>query len=332
MITRIKLLTCHITGLTIILMFGCCDPKEPQHTPVLSTVSLSGIRVSTAASGGFITDDGGEIVTSRGVCWSTNPLPAITDSKTTDGTGTGKFISQVTGLSPNTTYYLRAYAVSSLGAGYGTELSFTTFSDTLVDADGNTYSAIQIGDQLWMAENLKTTKFSDYTPVPLVPDPMIWAGLSEPAFCWYNNNDDTCKTIYGALYNWYNIDTAGNGRKNICPDGWHVPSDAEWTALTNFLGGEGVAGGKMKEQGTSHWLSPNHGATDESRFNGLPGGGRFYSGDFSGLGSKGGWWSSTEVDSFPWSARGRYLYYNYSYVYRGYGSKNDGFSIRCVRD
>jgi len=181
-----------------------------------------------------------------------------------------------------------------------------------------------------MAENLKTTKFNDNTAIPLVADITAWAALSTPGYSWYNNDAATFKATNGALYNWYALDAASNGGKNVCPTGWHVPTDDEWTTFTTFLGGESVAGGKMKETGTAHWQSPNTGATNESGFTALPGGGRYFDGTFSSIGSIGCWWSSTEL--LTTSARGRYLYFNYSLVYRGSGSKQDGFSVRCIKD
>lgn len=316
----------------MVFLTACNSDKAEEFPPVLSTGDLTSIKPTTAVCGGYVSDEGGTEVTARGVCWSTLSGPVLTDNKTIDGKGIGRFTSRLTGLTPTTTYYARAYATNRLGTSYGDELIFRTYTDTLIDIEGNVYNTISIGNQIWMAENLKATKFTDNTSIDLVADLFDWALLAGPGMCWYNNDADTCKVVYGALYNWYTVDTVTNGMKNLCPDGWHVPSDAEWTNLTEFLGGESIAGGKMKEEGTAHWISPNIGATGESGFTGLPGGGRFYDGTFSSLGSKAGWWSSTEVESFPWSARGRYLYYNYTHTYRGFGSKNDGFSVRCVKN
>jgi uncharacterized protein (TIGR02145 family) len=160
---------------------------------------------------------------------------------------------------------------------------------TITDVDGNVYNEIVIGSQTWMKENLKTTKFNDGTPIPLIISNNDWKySLSASGYCWYNN-DISNKNIYGALYNWPSIIT-----NNLCPIGWHVPTKSDWSILTTFLGGLSVAGGKMKETGTMHW-SLNIVATNESNFTALPGGFR-YAGDgtFNYLGNFGYWWSSTQ--------------------------------------
>ena len=202
------------------------------------------------------------------------------------------------------------------------------------DIDNNKYDLITIGTQTWMAENLKTTRYNDGTVIPLITDGTLWGTASSntsPAYCWYNAPNETTNLItYGALYNWYAINTTTNGNKNVCPTGWHVPTDEEWTTLTNALGGTGVAGGKMKEAGLAHWNTPNEGATNESGFAGLPGGIRNYDGSFNFIGSFGYWWSSTEFNTT--SARYRYLFYNDGFVFRGVYSKGSGFSVRCLRN
>jgi uncharacterized protein (TIGR02145 family) len=168
--------------------------------------------------------------------------------------------------------------------------------EVVKDIDNNKYDIITIGTQTWMAENLKTTRYNDGTLIPLITDNTPWGNAStnkSPGYCWYNNVPANL-IAYGALYNWYAINTASNGNKNVCPTGWHVPTDGEWTTLTNALGGTGVAGGKMKEAGLAHWVTPNTGATNESGFAGLPGGYRKGDGTFVNVGSYGYWWSSTE--------------------------------------
>ena len=204
------------------------------------------------------------------------------------------------------------------------------------DVEGNLYKAVKIGNQVWMSENLKTTKYNDGTTIPNVTDNTAWAALPTGAYSWYNNDATTYKATYGALYNWYAVDNnpstkaASNGGKNVCPTGWHVPSDAEWTTLTTFLGGEAVAGGKLKETGTTHWTAPNTGATNETGFTALPGGSRGGYGTYGSIGNYGNWWSSTESSAtYAW---GRYMGYDDAGVGRGGGSKQYGFSVRCVRD
>jgi uncharacterized protein (TIGR02145 family) len=205
---------------------------------------------------------------------------------------------------------------------------------TLSDIEGNIYKTIKIGDQVWMAENLKTTKYNDGTVIPLITDGTLWGTASTngaAAYCWYNApNESTNLTTYGALYNWYAVDTLSNGNKNVCPTGWHVPTDGEWTTLTTYLGGEGVAGGKMKEAGLAHWKSPNEGATNESGFAGRPGGFHSNRGTFSNVGYYGSWWSSSEFNTTDaWS---RDLVYDDDLVLRGSFNKGSGFSVRCLRD
>jgi len=240
-----------------------CLKGEATLMPTLTTTAVSSITQTTATSGGNITTDGGATVTAIGVVWSTtqNPTVETNHGKTTDGSGTGSFTSNLTGLAAGTTYYVRAYATNSVGTSYGNEVSFTALpaSETVTDADGNTYNTVTIGTQVWMKENLKTTKYADGTAVANVTDNTAWT-TAGAAYAWYDNNISN-KATYGALYNWYAVDPASNGNKNLCPTGWHVPSDAEWTSLTTNLGGESVAGGKLKEDGTSNWLTPNTGAT-----------------------------------------------------------------------
>jgi uncharacterized protein (TIGR02145 family) len=205
----------------------------------------------------------------------------------------------------------------------------------VTDVDGNSYNAVVIGTQTWMAENLKATKYNDGTAIPNVTDNTAWGALTTGAYCDYSNTPSN-STIYGRLYIWYSVDNnsatkvASNGGKNVCPTGWHVPTNSEWSSLTTYLGGESVAGGKLKEIGTAHWLSPNTGATNETGFTALPGGYRYGNGAFSYIGTGGNWWSSTESStSDAWL---RYLRYYFSNVYGYPINKQDGFSVRCLKD
>ena len=196
---------------------------------------------------------------------------------------------------------------------------------TITDIDGNVYNTVIIGDQVWMAENLKVTHYRNGDPVPNVTDDTDWKNLTTGAYCNYDNNTNNSAT-YGCLYNWYAV----NDSRNIAPEGWHVPSNAEWQILINYLGGSSVAGGKMKETGTTHWNSPNTGATNESGFSALPGGYRHRSGSYDSMGSGAPLWSSTEYDSG--NAWARALSGNYSEVHHGNSTNLFGFSVRCVRD
>ncbi|NDC42012.1 MAG: hypothetical protein EBZ77_10760 [Chitinophagia bacterium] len=535
---------------------------NPGQLATLSTLPVGNISNTSATSGGNITTNGGTPVTQRGVVWSTSPSPTTANNQSSDGSGTGNYTSNLTGLSANTTYYVRAYATNSAGTAYGNELSFTTaggagsitalncgggstagtltagiaasgVSSTVLYTGGNggsytgqtvsstgvtgltatlsagnfsngagsltytitgtpgtggtasfvlnvggqnctlsrtvnapvgsitalncnsatnngtltagtassgvnssvpytggnggsynsqtvsstgvtgltasltagnfangagslTYTitgtpsaagtasfALNIGGQNctlnltvnagsgivsnpgagvtyggvnyptvvlgngqeWMAQNLNTTQYNDGTAIPLVTDTNQWAanynnGTTLPMMCWYNNDQATyTANTFGALYNWYAVSPTTNGNRNVCPTGWHVPSDAEWSVLINYLdpnanGGNtnpNVAGGKMKSTGTQYWLSPNQDATNESGFSGLPGGAR---GNgvlpFVSIGEYGYWWSSTE-DSTT-NAWLRYLGYTNGNVGRITNDKGNGFSVRCLRD
>ncbi len=193
----------------------------------------------------------------------------------------------------------------------------------ITDKDGNVYSSLIIGNQIWMAENLKTTKYNDGTVIPVVTDVTEWQALITGAYCWFNN-ETTNKSTYGALYNWYAVNTG-----KICPTGWHVPTDGEWTTIINSLGGEMIAGGKLKEAGTTHWVFPNVDATNSINFKALPGSGRGYVGTFFQLGYSGDWWSSTERATEAW---GYELISGNGYVYRNPFPKGNGFSVRCIKD
>ena len=185
-----------------------------------------------------------------------------------------------------------------------------------------------------MVENLKTIKYNDGTAIPLVTNNTTWGNLTTPGFCWYNNDSATNKTIYGALYNWFAVHT---GR--LCPTGWHVPTDADWSTLIVYLGGVNVAGGKMKStgtigDGTGLWQDPNTGATNESGFTALPGGERTLGGAFLGIGTGGAWWSSS-IGDIAGDTDYRYLEYDYNIVYfMGVGGDflMEGHSVRCLRD
>ena len=199
---------------------------------------------------------------------------------------------------------------------------------TVTDIDGNIYKTV-IGNQVWMAENLKTTHYNDGSSIPNITDNTEWTKLRNGAYCWYDNNI-AYKSIYGALYNWYAVDT-----RKLAPTGWHLPTDTEWAKLTKYLGGRDIAGGELKEYGTSHWNSPNTGATNATGFSALPGGYRsYYNGSYDGLGTTGYWWTATENNPQDESAYGRGLYYGSIDVSRGnnWHYKPEGNSVRCIKD
>jgi uncharacterized protein (TIGR02145 family) len=197
---------------------------------------------------------------------------------------------------------------------------------TITDIDGNVYHTIVIGDQAWLQENLKVTHYRNGDSISKVTDNSIWSNLTAGAFCNYQFNQ-YFDTIYGKIYNWYAV----HDSRKICPAGWHVATDAEWTTLVNYLGGGNVAGGKLKESGTSHWKSPNIGATNETGFTALPGGMRYNSGSFNWLYQHGYWWTSTEINSTSaWFWRLDYTVSNAERM--NFYDKNTGMSVRCVMD
>lgn len=197
---------------------------------------------------------------------------------------------------------------------------------TVKDGDGNSYGIVVIGTQTWMSKNLATTKFSDGSAITHVPDGTEWRNQTSPAYSWYENKKETYGNVYGAMYNAYAVKTG-----KLCPSGWHVPSEEEWTILSNFLGGAAIAGGKLKEAGLSHWQSPNLGATNESGFGALPGGTRWNSQTGVSIGYSGNWWTTT-VGNYPSFSRAVTIHYNYSYVYFGGFDNGYGFSVRCIKN
>ncbi len=233
-------------------------------------------------------------------------------------------------LAVNTTYYWKVVAKDGKGGtGESAVWSFTTdiieWSDTthgiFTDPrDNNEYNVVKTGDQIWFAENL-----SYEISGKEITDNSAWSNLSSPGYCWYNNDKATYGDTYGALYNWYAVNTG-----NLCPPGWHVPTDVEWGTLINYLGGGNVAGGKLKETGTTHWNSPNTDATNETGFTALPGGYREVPGTFFNISYFGFWWSSTENNAG--NAWYRYMNYIDAHIPRYNDDKKFGYSVRCLRD
>ena len=211
------------------------------------------------------------------------------------------------------------------------------FGDCIKDIDGNSYKTVTIGTQTWMGENLKVSKYNDGTAISNLTDNTQWQNNTTGAWSYYNN-DVANNAKYGKLYNWYAVSKTSNGNKNVCPTGWHVPTNAEWAVLTYYLGNnhldDTVAGGKMKEVGTTSWESPNTDATNTSLFAALPGGRRF--GYFDNYKNNGGfWWSSSEVDTsdpYPFGAWGLLISYNNGGAFIGEMVKSNGLSVRCLKD
>lgn len=319
-------------------------PEVPLVTtnPIIDFTNTSAKIEGRVASGGFTA------ITERGFFWGTSPTPELTGTKVLVGTDTGIFSTTLKELTPETKYYLKAFATNSMGTNFGEQINFITRTGKITDIDGNIYYTQTIGNQIWMAENLKTTRYADGSPIPLVNTKIMWNALSitSKAYCWYDDSIKN-KDIYGALYNWAAAmnEVAGStsnpsGVQGVCPTGWHLPSNAEWKELETFLGGGYNAYGKMKEPGTTHWRSPNTGATNESGFSALPGGYRTNDGSFGGynekIGTAGRWWSATE--SFP----PNYTFNDLAYGYKintnntqdfSLGDlKRNGYSVRCIKN
>jgi uncharacterized protein (TIGR02145 family) len=197
--------------------------------------------------------------------------------------------------------------------------------DPVKDIDGNSYKTVKIGTQIWMAENLKTTRFNNGTEITLVTDTTIWGGLKTPGYCWYDNDPITYKEPYGALYNGF---TAADS--TLCPDGWHVPSKDDLHQLMIFLGDSASAGGKLKEAGTTHWLTPNKGADNSSGFGALASGIRYFEGSFTSVSYYTGFWSATKTGITDQWFMG--LYYREASVVIDRRTSTIGLSVRCIKD
>jgi uncharacterized protein (TIGR02145 family) len=312
----------------------------PGAVPTLTTAPITCITQTSSLSGGNITSDNGSKIIARGVCWGTSVNPSTSDNKTTDGTDTGNFVSNLTGLIGNTLYYVRAYATNSLGTQYGDQLSFTTYALTVSDIDGNLYNAVLIGTQLWMSENLKTTKYNNGDLIGTTPTPFTdITSEYTPKYQWaYDGNEDNVSN-YGRLYTWYAIaDT-----RNVCPINWHVPNDAEWIVLELFAGMTIEAANSVEYRGTDQGLklkskqgwNSNGNGTDIYGFSAIPGGYRNYRGTYSDIGDYGCYWVFDNI-AIGYFGLYRGFGYNSMGIDRGgpvpYGERHSGLSVRCLKD
>ncbi len=333
------------------------EEPEPEQIPIV-TIEVSDISPTSARCTGNIIScqgDWGSSVSSgtRGICWSNiNVNPTISGNYENDISGyTCSFTILLDGLTPGTRYYLRGYAENIVaGIGYSNVIEFSTTGSvvgdilfnmdltygSLSDIEGNTYKTIEIGNQTWMAENLKTSKYNDGTDIPNIISQQEWINLTTPGYCWYLNNESKYKATYGGLYNWYTVKTG-----KLCPTGWHVPNLEDWATLFSYLGGDEIAVGKTRESGTTHWITTNLEVNNSSGFTALPGGTRdgfiyepYPSLDyFINLGYAGDFWSvDEERDLFD-----RYIGSSWYFYYDNSGGnwaheKPAGLSVRCVKD
>jgi len=286
--------------------------------PAVTTGTVTNITSTTATASGNVTDSGSRAITARSVCYATTPSPTITNGTVVaNGTNaTGAFTVSLTGLLASTTYYVRAYVTTSVGISYGADTVFTTSSIAA------SLPRVTIGTQVWSSKNLDVATYRNGDPIPQVTDQTQWVALTTGAWCWYNNDSATYGATYGRLYNWYAV----NDPRGLAPQGWHVPTYAEWITLTNFLGGYLVAGGAMKS--VTGWISPNTGATNSSGFTCLPGGQR--SSVFGPEGYNAYFWSSSNYDnSNAWQFD---LYFYDTGLGRGTIYSYFGCSVRVVKD
>ena len=342
--------------------------------PFVTTGSVLGVTSTTATCSGEVVSDGGASVTARGVCWSTNHNPTIADAHTSNGTGVGTFTSSLTGLTPGTTYYVRAYATNSEGTAYGEEKSFVTKNPpcpgipTVTDHEGNVYNTVRIGNQCWMKENLRTTT-SPSTGTYLIPSAGTGNTYTGKQARWYNDDSTTYAPMnYGLLYNWNaavdtfntaygetSVTTSGSNfvsvtfsghRRGICPVGWHLPSDAEWTQLENYVGSQSyytcdgnssyIARALASETGWDSAYdnctigSNDPGLNNATGFSAVPAGHRY--GSFVDAGHNALFWSSSQYPGYAHQAYNRDLYYNNADVYQYHSNKHEGISVRCLRD
>ena len=327
-----------VAGLVFLFLTGCSKkttgPPDPGPViPVLTTAAVTNILTTTATCGGTITFDGRAESTARGTCWSLSLTPEIAGLHTVDGAGTGTFTSHMADLIPDTLYYARAYATNGQGTGYGNVQSFRTLREvsyTVSDIDSNHYHLVKIGSQYWLRENLRVTHYRNGDAIPAVTADAQWKNLTTGAYSDYDNLASN-GSAYGHLYNWHAL----NDSRGLCPANWHVASDAEWTTLGNFLGGDTLAGGKLKSTGTIEggsglWYAPNTGATNSSGFTGLPGGYRINYGNFYSIGNVAYFWSSSDTASV--NAWNLVLDANNGELTRNFNLKTNGFSIRCCKD
>ena len=343
-----------IVSENIVLNF---DITSPTSLATVTTDAVANITHTTATCGGNVTADGGYSVIARGVCWSTSPNPVFNDSHISNGDGLGVFTCQLANLSEGTTYYVRAYAVNSVGTAYGNQVSFTTTTNidgqpcpgaaTVTDYDGNVYNTVQIGDQCWTRENLRVTHYSDGTPIPAGGD-----NYSYTAPYYYNYSSSGIPlSERGYLYNWAaamhgaaSSSAVPSGVQGVCPTGWHLPSDAEWTQLENYVGSQSeytcgddsyyIAKALASTEGwntsTNNCAVGNDPSSNNATgFSAVPAGSCDGS-SFDDAGSGAYFWSSTEHSSSY--AYDRHLFYYSAYVDRYDYGKRNGFSVRCLRD
>jgi uncharacterized protein (TIGR02145 family) len=309
------------------------EPPKPDIKEI-SSAATSDITTNSAVIKSLVVNSDPKRVTERGVVYGESPNPTVQDEVVKSGSGIGKYTSKLVGLKESTTYYARAYNKVDGEILYGNELKFKTltpkpkpevFSNTVVDVEGNSYRAIKFDNgHVWMADNLKTSTYSNGDPIPQIEGNSEWQNATTGAWSNYSNSSQY-NNPYGKLYNWYVVQDS----RNVCPKGWRVPTDADWLALFNQLGGANAAGGKLKLSGTSNWKPPNMDGSNSSGFNGLPGGTRNSVGAFSKIGTEGMYWSASSAGSSD--AIIKTLSFFHGVAGSGSAPKSSGMSVRCMK-
>jgi uncharacterized protein (TIGR02145 family) len=310
--------------------------------------------VSSVSSGGAITSDGGAPITSCGLCWNSTKNPTITNNITTASLNGDSFISRINYLVPNSIYYIRAYATNSSGTSYGNELTVQTYAVT--DIEGNGYHSITIGDQTWMKENLKVTKYNNGDPIgTTIPANKDISAEINPKYQWaysadYGEDSKANASVYGRLYTWYAVSDS----RNMCPTGWHVGTESEWEDMIDWLEANGYYhdGASYPDlfnklgislADTLHWKNSDIPGTignddypelrNKTGFSALPSGQRWLSGQFGKLGSSSIWWTATEQLADQRFAGAAIMTYDGTYIIiNGHLKDAGGYSVRCVKD
>jgi uncharacterized protein (TIGR02145 family) len=323
--------TKNIYSFLIFIIFGftftACKKTDKISLPVIVTNTPLYISSSSVTLGCTVKSDGGSPIVSCGLYMGISQNPETSGTQLQIASDTGTFLGQVNGLLPNSQYFIKAYAKNAKGESLGEQVAFTT-PGTITDYDNNVYETVKIGAQLWMAKNLGAYHYLNGDAILTTnPSTLDISNTTSPEYQWSYSGDDANAIIYGKLYTWYAITDS----RKVCPTGWHIPTDSDWTTMESTLGGFLIAGSELKESGNSHWVSPyNVDATNESCFKALPGGYRNASGGFFYLGNYGYWWSSTEGDiNNAWI---RTLFVQSGQISKEGFLKMNGASVRCIKD
>ena len=320
--------------------------------PTVTTTAASSVTANSAVTGGDVISDGGVPVTERGICWNTTGNPTMADNVIASGSGTGSFSVNMTGLSGGTTYYVKAYAINAVDTSYGSTINYTTLipwtcGNTITDYDNNAYNTLQLGSQCWMAENLRTTHYANGSTITLITST---ATSTSDRYRYYPNNDINNVSTYGYLYNWCAVmngatssSTNPSGVQGICPNGWHIPSDAEWTQLTDYVSSQsqywcdGVNTNIAKAlAGQNGWLSSTTSCAvgntplnnNSTGFNGVPAG--YFTASFTEPGNRVYFWSSTDDGST--SVYVKRIRYSSATILATSYDKYSALTVRCVKN